>query len=164
MMRLVLRYLQSRHGVTEQEVVVKFRRMWFGTYDRDRTGFEHVFVGEVAWGNVKGYHNWVTFFLAEACPNVNYYGFYNYTSDCLTLQFAESLPFTDGRQRTMAETEIKLKKIGGFWLGSTPVADLVIATVLALTNTTRLTINGAGYEICTYWDNGRILTIYPRIL
>ena len=52
---------------------------WFKLYRRevrnDSSGFEHVFVGESDEDQVKGFHNWVQFFLEERKGKLDYQGF-----------------------------------------------------------------------------------------
>ena len=137
------------------------------SYERDRTGFEQVFLGEISWNVVVGYHNWVRFYLDERDQKVAYHGYYNHTAECITLQFTQNLTEEDaydGKTLTEEEKQEKLKMIGGFWIGSTPVADLIIATVLCLTKTKELTVNGTIYDIEAHVDEeGRVRTIYPKI-
>ena len=54
--------------------------MWFGQYDRgapnSSSGFEHVFMGELASDKVGGFHGWVHFQYEEAAGNLQYYANY----------------------------------------------------------------------------------------
>lgn len=43
--------------------------------DNDSCGFEHVFVGEIDDGHVKGLHNWIQTMVEEARGNLDYMGF-----------------------------------------------------------------------------------------
>ncbi|KFU94903.1 Poly(U)-specific endoribonuclease, partial [Chaetura pelagica] len=68
---------KSRYG-SEQEFVADLKEMWFGLYSRrdgekDSSGFEHVFSGEVKKGKVSGFHNWIRFYLLEKRGLVNYF-------------------------------------------------------------------------------------------
>uniref|UniRef100_A0A8C5L3T3 Uridylate-specific endoribonuclease n=1 Tax=Jaculus jaculus TaxID=51337 RepID=A0A8C5L3T3_JACJA len=74
-------YHQHRYS-SEQEFVDDLKNMWFGLYsrgngERDSSGFEHVFSGEVKKGKVAGFHNWIRFYLQEKEGLVDYYS-HNY--------------------------------------------------------------------------------------
>ena len=54
--------------------------MWFALYPRAHRvkgscAFEHVFLGEVKRGQVKGFHNWLFFLQEERKGDLDYYGF-----------------------------------------------------------------------------------------
>ena len=54
--------------------------MWFALYPRAQRvkgscAFEHVFLGEVKRGEVKGFHNWLFFLQEERQGKLDYYGF-----------------------------------------------------------------------------------------
>lgn len=57
-------------------------RIWFTEYSRTKgivgsSGFEHVFVGELAddKGEISGLHNWITVYKLEQAGKVNYKGY-----------------------------------------------------------------------------------------
>eukprot|EP00521_Asterionellopsis_glacialis_P013774 CAMPEP_0195301570 /NCGR_PEP_ID=MMETSP0707-20130614/29523_1 /TAXON_ID=33640 /ORGANISM="Asterionellopsis glacialis, Strain CCMP134" /LENGTH=318 /DNA_ID=CAMNT_0040364549 /DNA_START=195 /DNA_END=1148 /DNA_ORIENTATION=- len=64
-----------------EEFVKLLHSIWFGMYDRsksgfkDSSGFEHVFVGEVKNGEVSGFHNWIHLYLEEKKGAVDYRGY-----------------------------------------------------------------------------------------
>lgn len=85
------------------EFIQLLYKIWFEVYNRQRggekdsSGFEHVFVGEVKDDTVSGFHNWLQFYLEEKKGAIDYRGYIkprNYSdaeanSDdhVLTLQF-----------------------------------------------------------------------------
>ncbi|XP_033367473.1 poly(U)-specific endoribonuclease-like [Parus major] len=83
---------------SEAEFVQDLKEMWFGLYsrgdgERDSSGFEHVFSGEVKKGKVSGFHNWIRFYLLEKQGGVNYFshnfnGPWDTYPDVLGLQFS----------------------------------------------------------------------------
>ncbi|XP_009979100.1 PREDICTED: poly(U)-specific endoribonuclease, partial [Tauraco erythrolophus] len=88
---------KNRYG-SEQEFLADLKEMWFGLYsrgngERDSSGFEHVFSGEVKKGKVSGFHNWIRFYLLEKQGIVNYFshnfnGPWDTYPDVLGLQFS----------------------------------------------------------------------------
>jgi poly(U)-specific endoribonuclease len=54
-------------------------KIWFELYNRDSnrdsSGFEHVFVGEVQDGKISGFHNWIQFYRQEQKGDVDYRGY-----------------------------------------------------------------------------------------
>uniref|UniRef100_A0A0K6SAD4 EndoU domain-containing protein n=2 Tax=Chromera velia CCMP2878 TaxID=1169474 RepID=A0A0K6SAD4_9ALVE len=78
-------------------------KIWFEMYrrggrEKDSSGFEHVFVGEVKDGKVSGMHNWVQLYLEEKKGELDYRGYVvpksrsqaetNSDDHLLSLQFA----------------------------------------------------------------------------
>lgn len=64
----------------DQEAFLKMlHEAWFEFYRRDEnndsSGFEHVFVGEIDDGHVKGLHNWIQTMVEEARGSLDYMGF-----------------------------------------------------------------------------------------
>ncbi|KAJ3371348.1 hypothetical protein GGF31_003271 [Allomyces arbusculus] len=54
-------------------------KLWFTLHKReihgDTSPFEHIFVGEIRGGQVIGFHNWITIFLAESKRILDYQGY-----------------------------------------------------------------------------------------
>ncbi|NWR07967.1 ENDOU endoribonuclease, partial [Paradoxornis webbianus] len=100
---------------SQQEFVQDLKEIWFGLYsrgdgERDSSGFEHVFSGEVKKGKVSGFHNWIRFYLLEKQGAVNYFshnfdGPWDSYPDVLGLQFS-----WDGFY----------KEVGSAFIGSSP--------------------------------------------
>lgn len=78
-------------------------KIWFELYrrgdnnEKDSSGFEHVFLGEVRDGEVTGFHNWIQFYFEEKKGELDYRGYLkpkskndaesNGNDHVLTLQF-----------------------------------------------------------------------------
>ncbi len=78
-------------------------KIWFELYrrgdtnEKDSSGFEHVFLGEVRDGEVTGFHNWIQFYFEEKKGELDYRGYLkpkskndaesNGNDHLLTLQF-----------------------------------------------------------------------------
>ncbi|NWU39545.1 ENDOU endoribonuclease, partial [Hylia prasina] len=79
LMKKLFEFLQGKNLYgSQQEFVQDLKEMWFGLYsrgdgERDSSGFEHVFSGEVKKGKVSGFHNWIRFYLLEKQGVVNYF-------------------------------------------------------------------------------------------
>ncbi|XP_058717310.1 uridylate-specific endoribonuclease [Poecile atricapillus] len=99
LMKKLFVFLQGKNRYSsEEEFVQDLKEMWFGLYsrgdgERDSSGFEHVFSGEVKKGKVSGFHNWIRFYLLEKQGGVNYFshnfnGPWDTYPDVLGLQFS----------------------------------------------------------------------------
>ncbi|XP_049636900.1 uridylate-specific endoribonuclease-like [Suncus etruscus] len=106
---------RKNHYNSEEEFVKDLKNMWFGLYsrdkgDRDSSGFEHVFSGEIKHGKVTGFHNWIRFYFQEKEGLVDYYshiydGPWDSYPDVLAMQFN-----WDGYY----------KEVGSAFIGSSP--------------------------------------------
>eukprot|EP01025_Chloroclados_australasicus_P057117 TRINITY_DN7108_c0_g1_i2.p2 TRINITY_DN7108_c0_g1~~TRINITY_DN7108_c0_g1_i2.p2 ORF type:complete len:296 (-),score=39.20 TRINITY_DN7108_c0_g1_i2:65-952(-) len=80
-MQYCFRYLVAKELCEDDEdaFLQKLYQAWFSFYRRDgeldSCGFEHVFVGELDDGHVKGLHNWLQTMVEEARGNLEYMGF-----------------------------------------------------------------------------------------
>uniref|UniRef100_A0A8B9SHH2 Uridylate-specific endoribonuclease n=1 Tax=Anas platyrhynchos TaxID=8839 RepID=A0A8B9SHH2_ANAPL len=138
---------KNRYG-SEQEFLEDLKEMWFGLYSRgngekDSSGFEHVFSGEVKKGQVSGFHNWIRFYLLEKQGLVNYYS-HNYNGpwdsypDVLGLQFS-----WDGFY----------KEVGSAFIGCSPEFEFGIYTLCFIARPGRachLSLGGHSISIQTY--------------
>ncbi|NXU96496.1 ENDOU endoribonuclease, partial [Cettia cetti] len=99
LMQKLFVFLQGKGRFSSrQEFVRALQQMWFGLYSRgdgqrDSSGFEHVFSGEVKKGKVSGFHNWIRFYLLERQGALNYLshsfdGPWDSFPDVLGLQFS----------------------------------------------------------------------------
>ncbi|XP_056371142.1 uridylate-specific endoribonuclease [Oenanthe melanoleuca] len=120
LMRKLLVFLQGK-GLysSEQEFLQDLKEMWFGLYsrgdgERDSSGFEHVFSGEVKKGKVSGFHNWIRFYLLEKQELVNYYS-HNFNGPWDSFPAVLGLQFSwDGFY----------KEVGSAFIGSSPEFEL----------------------------------------
>ena len=106
---------------SEQEFVSDLKNMWFGLYsrskeERDSSGFEHIFSGEVRKGKVTGFHNWIRFYMQEKEGLVDYYshiydGPWDSYPDVLAMQFN-----WDGYY----------KEVGSAFIGSSPEFEMAL--------------------------------------
>ncbi|NWZ31286.1 ENDOU endoribonuclease, partial [Asarcornis scutulata] len=138
---------KNRYG-SEQEFLEDLKEMWFGLYSRgngekDSSGFEHVFSGEIKKGQVSGFHNWIRFYLLEKQGLVNYYS-HNYNGpwdsypDVLGLQFS-----WDGFY----------KEVGSAFIGCSPEFEFGVYTLCFIARPGRachLSLGGHGISIQTY--------------
>lgn len=99
--------------------------LWFTPYARSGTtigssGFEGVFVGETASGDVLGLNYWYIFFLLEQAGKVNYHGWFTREKGVqMELQFS----WNDDHDM-----------MDSFLLGTSPEFDLAAYTICALAN------------------------------
>uniref|UniRef100_A0A0K0F3R5 Endoribonuclease n=1 Tax=Strongyloides venezuelensis TaxID=75913 RepID=A0A0K0F3R5_STRVS len=113
---------------------------WFGTYTRchgalGSSGWEHVFSGEWKGDEIDGHHNWIRYYLLQKEGRINYYGHMGHNGDMIG-----AIQYTwDGY----------LKKVGGFFMKTSPSFDFTVATLCSLPEYgKRLShINVDGYKI-----------------
>jgi hypothetical protein len=110
MMALVVRFVAKY--LSMDEVRSRFEKMWFSRDSMGSSGFERVYTGAK-------YHNWVTFLLDEQKGMVHYDRYTN-AEQCNVNPL-----------RTQDESSV-------FWIGCSPVADVILTTLFELTNTTHL--------------------------
>ncbi|BAZ38477.1 hypothetical protein NIES4101_44140 [Calothrix sp. NIES-4101] len=183
--QLAREYINQELGenFSEQQFRTKLQRLWFELYSNFYqgkatnfcSGFEHVFVGEAklpsnfretrdatpALGEISGYHSWVKFYFDEKYRQVNFLG-YKYdldgnvvpqTPNVITLQMTQNITNIHGE--VIAQL---FKKMGGFFVGSSPECEIAIATVAffesvhgkMIKDKKRTTINGAIYDLVMY--------------
>ncbi|XP_063997043.1 uridylate-specific endoribonuclease isoform X2 [Pogoniulus pusillus] len=140
-------HAKSRYS-SEQDFVADLREMWFGLYSRgdgqkDSSGFEHIFSGEVKKGKVLGFHNWIRFYLLEKQGAVNYFshnfdGPWDSFPDVLGLQFS---------------WEGFYKQVGSAFVGCSPEFEFGLYTLCFLARPGRachLSLGGHRVSIQTY--------------
>ncbi|XP_065596579.1 uridylate-specific endoribonuclease isoform X2 [Cyrtonyx montezumae] len=149
LMRKLFAFLRSknRYG-SEREFLWDLKEMWFGLYsrgdgERDSSGFEHVFSGEIKKGKVSGFHNWIRFYLLEKQGLVNYFshnfdGPWDTYPDVLGLQFS-----WDGFY----------KEVGSAFIGCSPEFEFGIYTLCFIARPGKachLSLGGHSVSIQTY--------------
>ncbi|XP_070226068.1 uridylate-specific endoribonuclease isoform X2 [Bos mutus] len=141
---------QNRYS-SEQEFVSDLKNMWFGLYsrskeERDSSGFEHVFSGEVKKGKVTGFHNWIRFYMQEKEGLVDYYshiydGPWDSYPDVLAMQFN-----WDGYY----------KEVGSAFIGSSPEFEFALYSLCFIARpgkVCQLSLGGHPLAIQTYTWN-----------
>jgi len=128
------------------------RHIWFDLYSRHRgvlgsSGFEHVFLGEIDDGKVKGVHNWIWLYKMEKNGAIDYQGYLSApTSNPVLLSNRFNWDFENHAYR---------KPKTSFVLGSTPEFDMALFTVCLLKHPNRVSkfkINGATFMVQS-WKN-----------
>ena len=145
--------------------------IWFQLYRRtrenkDSSGFEHVFLGEIKNGQVTGFHNWIQFYLEEQKGNLDYFG------------------YIKPRSRTDARTDDDdhlltlqfkwygvMKKLGSMFVGVSPEFEMALYTLCFLmgkeTYQFCLSTGEEAFEMkikCFTMAKNKIGTSYPEIL
>uniref|UniRef100_A0A4X2KD48 Uridylate-specific endoribonuclease n=1 Tax=Vombatus ursinus TaxID=29139 RepID=A0A4X2KD48_VOMUR len=142
---------QKNRYSSEQEFVSDLKNMWFGLYsrgsdERDSSGFEHVFSGEVKKGKVAGFHNWIRFYLQEKKGLVDYYS-HNYDGPW------DSYPDVLGMQFNW---DGFYKEVGSAFIGSSPEFEFALYSLCFISRPGRvchLSLGGYPVAIQTYtWD------------
>ncbi|TRZ11626.1 hypothetical protein HGM15179_015501 [Zosterops borbonicus] len=149
LMEKLFQFLQGKNRYSsQQEFLEDLKEIWFGLYsrgdgERDSSGFEHVFSGEVKKGKVSGFHNWIRFYLLEKQGVVNYFshnfnGPWDSYPDVLGLQFS-----WDGFY----------KEVGSAFIGSSPEFEFGLYSLCFLARPGRachLSLGGHPLSIQTY--------------
>jgi len=147
-------FLQRSGLLTNQSLSWRrlLRHIWFDLYSRHRgvmgsSGFEHVFLGEIDDGKVKGVHNWIWFYKMEKRGLIDYQGYLAQpTGNPILLSNRFNWPF---------ENHIYRKPQTSFMLGSTPEFDMALFTVCFLKHpngVSKFKINGTTFMVQT-WKN-----------
>ncbi|KAM9319907.1 uridylate-specific endoribonuclease [Gastrophryne carolinensis] len=154
---------------TEKEFSDDLQKMWFGLYSRssgekDSSGFEHVFVGEVKKNKVSGSHSWIQFYLLEKKGMLDYYS-HNYDGPWT------SFPDVLGKQFNW---DGYVKEVGSQFIGSSPEFDFALYSLCFISRPgkkCKLSMGGHEIYIQTYewtkdkYGNGKkfIATAYPLV-
>ena len=171
----------SGDGDSIEEFKQLLYTIWFEPYSRDgnqrdSSGFEHVFIGEVQDNAISGFHNWIQFYHQEQKGNIDYRGYIkprgskskqaasgssNQSDDhLLTLQFAWK-----NSDNTYVE-----KFVGTMFLGVSPEFEMALYTMCFLfgqeENTLTLDTGVDIYELvikCYTIARGKIGTTFPEV-
>jgi len=147
-------FLQRTGVLANQSMSWKrlLRHIWFDLYSRHRgvlgsSGFEHVFLGEIDDGKVKGVHNWIWLYKMEKQGLIDYQGFIaNPTSNPVLLSNRFNWRFENHTYRKAKTSMI---------LGSTPEFDMALFTVCLLKHpnaVSKFKINGTTFMVQS-WKN-----------
>ena len=173
----------SRRKFEESQFREILFNLWFQLYTnyyngrstRYCSGFEHVFVGEgqydthkapyAVMGEISGYHNWIKFYFDENKRKVVDYRGYVYdlqgtpghlNPNVVTLQMMWK--HMDIQGNVLAEL---FKKIGGFFVGTSPECDLALGTVAYFENLCG--IFSGDRQITTISNDSYTLILYRNI-
>ncbi|MFO7564698.1 MAG: hypothetical protein R6X02_18790 [Enhygromyxa sp.] len=177
-----------RPGLSRSRFREEVRDIWFTRYTNyyDRppihhcSGFEHVFVGEGRYppgggvrarGEVSGYHSWVKFHLDEAAGRVDFRG-HKYgleggegPDDPRVASLQMLWNHRDNPRENPRERVVRLfKRKGGFFVGSSPEAEIALGTVAFYESVAGL-VEDEEVPI-TLGEDGRVirLVIYRNVL
>lgn len=137
--------------------------LWFKPYYRsssqriqDSSGFEHVFAGEINsyYSKVIGFHSWLSFYMKEQKGSLNYLGYLKKGKSPYLIM-------------TQFEWKNQLKKIGSFFVGTSPEFDIALYTITYLMDFSGIPIylNGMLTKVTCFGINRNrsIGTCYPDI-
>ncbi|CAH1266499.1 ENDOU [Branchiostoma lanceolatum] len=150
----------GRKGDPEKAFKKLLYKLWFQRHSRPNedgtkmSAFEHVFVGEISNGLVRGFHNWVQLYLEERQKNLRYKGFEACDKRIITIDFT----WKNGSSKTN----------GSFFLGTSPEFELAIYTVCFLVgdrrkDETAVILGNKPAIIVTHRADGQIGTCYPKL-
>ncbi|CAJ0952367.1 unnamed protein product, partial [Mesorhabditis belari] len=154
---------------SKKEFRAQIRKLWFGRFSRsksaknnhikDTSAFEHTFIGELNRRRVSGMHNWVRYYLLENDENeqIDYRGHYfSMKEDIVVVSYKWK-----GKN---------MKKIGGFFVGTSPEYEIAVYTLCFLVKRGKscaITVNGCPVTLITHaWrqENDIFIDhIYPKI-
>ncbi len=149
-MRIAREWMVSKGLFSDDVMTFKrfLHRMWFSLYPRSHRvkgscAFEHVFLGEVKKGVVKGFHNWLFFLTQEQKGEVDYYGF----------NYALSLRGKGCVMKSIFEWDGMVKPVSSIFLGLSPEIELAIYTICALIrpdDTVEISLAGKKIDVRTH--------------
>ena len=162
-------------NLTDQEWFTSIKDKWFTMFrSNDRSGFEHVFVGEGKGKKLGGYHFWHKYFLDDGKGQVNGkdtidYGGASYGSKALNeigRKVADVVTLTykwDAFETENNKSDDLNKRTGGFWVGCSPEGLIALGMARFTSRSTTAVINNAEYELKLFKDDAKkyINTFYP---
>jgi len=139
--------LRSSYDSDLRDLLIK---VWFDLYSRERgilgsNGFEHVFMGEVDDGEVKGMHNWIWSYQMEKKGILDYKGW--------TGTYSQNPFLIRGRFSVTNSGRTYPKPFTSFLIGASPEFEMALYTVAFLTHgngEARFKLNGKNFGIRTY--------------
>ncbi|PVD31921.1 hypothetical protein C0Q70_07347 [Pomacea canaliculata] len=149
-MSLVLDFLSTKGCINSSDDARKafIYELWFNTYppnevdisSKYRSGFQHVFLGELRGTTVLGFFNWLTFYLEEMQGRINYRGWIDYMKNPSMVSVSFDWLGIQAPIRS-------------FFVGVSPEFDMALATVCALVRPERacpVVINNQTFTYQTY--------------
>jgi len=173
------------NAMTDDEWYNKIYKLWFEIYNfsnkiPQRSGFEHVFVGEQNGESVNGYHFWYKYYLddnavkgyANEKDNMDFLGIeykLHKSEGIATPEFISLKYVWDALDYESNTTVTLTKKIGSFNVGCSPEGLIALGMVAFYDprGGKQTVINGAKYEMTLFKggvDNGNINTFFPKFL
>lgn len=141
------------------------RSIWFELYDRDgsrdSSGFEHVFIGELADGHVKGLHNFFQVYLEEVRDNFNYKGYLNIRGS----NRHELPPYNQQVITIRFEWLGESKSASSMFIGASPEFEIVLYTMLFVSGVESLKVQMGPYSIRVrvHQHDGKLTAAYPDL-
>ena len=172
-MRVAREYIDS--NLSDQEWFDYIKSVWFTMFRTyDRSGFEHVFVGEKSsrGRKVGGYHFWYKYYIDDGRGEVNGKDTINYSGAKYGQSNGEGRKITDivtlsydweAIDAKNNSSDDLFKKIGGFWVGCSPEGLMALGLARFSKGAPTTVINGVEYDVKLFKDdNGKYInTFYP---
>lgn len=142
------------------------KRIWFYQYSRDASrdssGFEHVFIGELDDGKVKGLHNFIQVFVEEVRGNFNYKGYLDIRGE----PSREAPPPNQQMITIRFDWLGKTKSVSSMFIGASPEFEIALYTLLFVAQAEELELDLGPYRtrIKVYQMAGKIGTAFPELL
>lgn len=169
-------------NLTDQEWFKSIKDKWFTMFEKyDRSGFEHVFVGELKKkkkenekvNKIGGYHFWYKYFLddgkgqVDGTDSMDYDG-PKYGSDKKIIsgvKFPEVVTLSHmwNAYETEKTSDDLSKELGGFWVGCSPEGLIALGMARFSGGATTTVINNGKYDVKMFKDSSKkfINTFYP---
>lgn len=140
--------------------------IWFRLYSRDASrdssAFEHVFIGELDDGKVKGLHNFYQVYVEEKRANFNYIGYLDPRGAPSSYPPPTTQQFITVRFEWLGQ----VKPVSSMFVGPSPEFEFALYTMLFLTGTQSVEITLGPYtaRIKVYEMDGCIGSAFPELL
>lgn len=152
-------------GASSEQFVDKLRDLWFDMYDRgqdrDSSGFEHVFCGEIDDGRVKGLHNYVQVYVEEQRGNFDYMGYLNMRGE----RSSEAPPPNQQMMIIRFEWLKYLKSVSSMFVGTSPEFEVALYSLMWFAGAKGEQVQLGPYtvEIRMYDYDGKMTTAFPDL-